>query len=147
MDAINTSNPSRLVWPALLLAPLLALGNLSLGYSLVTPSCAHQDGVGLHLVASVSLLLALAMTALAAHAWNRLVDAAGAAATGEGARATGRPAGSGPGSTATATTRSDATRRESRPPFVALVSTLTGALSCLVIAAMWLPTWLLPACT
>ncbi len=32
-----------LSWPALLLAPLIALGELSLVYALVTPACADQD--------------------------------------------------------------------------------------------------------
>jgi hypothetical protein len=142
MKAIDDANdttatkPKTPVWPALLVAPLLALGNLSLGYALVTPSCAHQDGMSLHAVAAVSLLLALAMTALAARAWGRLAairDATGADAAVAVTRAP--------------TTASDATDRASRPPFVALVALLAGALSCLVIAAMWLPIWLLPACS
>ena len=41
--AAPLSGDAMLSWPALLLAPLLALGELSLAYSLVTPSCASQD--------------------------------------------------------------------------------------------------------
>jgi hypothetical protein len=59
-----------LSWPALLLAPLVVLGQLSLAYSLVTPSCAGQDRSALHAVAALSLLLVLAMTALAWRGWR-----------------------------------------------------------------------------
>jgi hypothetical protein len=125
MDAPQT-DPRMTVWPALLLAPLLALGHLSLAYSLVTPSCAHQDSAGLHGLSAFSLVLALLMTALAWRSWSRHAPRRDAA-----------PAGS----------VSDASDEASRPHFVALVSTLTGALSSLVILAMWLPVWLLPPCT
>ena len=119
-------DPRMTVWPALLLAPLLALGHLSLAYALVTPSCAAQGSAGLHGLSAFSLTLALLMTALAWRAWSRLVP-----------RRDGEPA----------QTASDAGDAASRPHFVALVSTLTGALSSLVIAAMWLPVWLLPPCS
>ena len=65
-------DPRLTVWPALLLAPLLALGHLSLAYALVTPSCARQDSAGLHGLAAASLVLALAMTLLAWRDWHRL---------------------------------------------------------------------------
>ena len=39
-----------LSWPALLVAPLVALSQLSIAYSLVSPACAHQDRSVLHAV-------------------------------------------------------------------------------------------------
>ena len=113
------------VWPALLLAPLLALGDLSLAFALVMPECANQGRLGLHAVAVVSLAGALAMTAFAWHAWRAL------------------PA---PGATGEAVTFSNAPRAESRPRFLALVATLVGAFSTLVIVALWVPLWLLTPC-
>ena len=115
-------DPRLTVWPALLLAPLLALGHLSLAYALVTPSCARQDSAGLHGLAVASLVLALAMTLLAWRDWHLLPKHDDV-------------------------TTSDATQAGSRPRFVALMATLVGAFSSLVIVAMWLPLWLLPPCS
>jgi hypothetical protein len=115
-------DPRLTVWPALLLAPLLALGHLSLAYALVTPSCARQDSAGLHGLTAASLLLALAMTILAWRDWRALSQPADV-------------------------TASDATHAKSRPRFVALTATLVGAFSSLLILAMWLPLWLLPPCS
>jgi hypothetical protein len=119
-------DPRLSVWPALLLAPLLALGHLSLAFAMVTPTCARQGGAGLHGLSALSLLAALAMTLLAWRAWRRL----------------GRPE-----PLAHAVTASDSGERADRPRFVALVAVLTGALSALVILALWLPLWVLPACS
>jgi hypothetical protein len=33
-----------------------------------------------------------------------------------------------------------------RPPFLALVSSLVGALSCLAVLAQWFPQWVLSPC-
>jgi hypothetical protein len=116
-------------WPALLLAPLIALGELSLAYSLVTPSCAHQSRGGLHAVALVALLAVLAMTAMAWLDWRRHL--------GQEPRATaGSPA----------VTRSDAGTTEHRPHFIAVMAVVVGALSALVCATMWLPIWILSPC-
>src|SRR3982751_4016980 len=109
------TDPRVTSWPALLLAPLLALGHLSLAYSLVTPACARQDSAGLHGLSLFSLVLALAMTALAWRTWARL--------------------GSGGAEQANVTV-SDSTDGRSRYRFIALVATLAGAFSSLVIAAM-----------
>jgi hypothetical protein len=121
-----------LSWPALLLAPLVALGDLSLIYSLVTPSCARQDRAALHAVAIVSLLAVLAMTAMAWRAWHRdasrSMNAVDAAAGGR------------------AVTRSDSDGEQHRPHFIALVSVIVGALSALVCAVLWLPIWVLSPC-
>jgi len=122
----SSSDPRMTVWPALLLAPLLALGHLSLAYSLVTPSCAVQDSAGLNGLSAFSLTLALLMTALAWRTWSRRLP-----------QHEREPA----------QTVSDTDDEANRPHFVALVATLTGAFSSLVILAMWLPLWLLPPCT
>jgi hypothetical protein len=114
------------VWPALLVTPLLALGHLSLAYALVTPSCARQDHATLHALTAASLLVSLLMTLPAWRIWRRLTRS-------QDARS--------------GATHSDAGDAESRQPFLALVATLVGALSTLVIAAMWLPVWVLPPCS
>jgi hypothetical protein len=116
-------------WPALLLAPLIALGELSLAYSLVTPSCAHQSRGALHGVALVSLLAVLALTAMAWADWRRHVRQ----------QAPGTP--SGP-----AVTRSDSDPSEHRPHFIAIMAIIVGALSSLVCATLWLPIWMLSPC-
>ena len=115
-------------WPALLLAPLLAVGDVSLAYALVSPSCSRQDNVALHAVMAVSLVLALGMTAYAWRQWSF------AAATA-GHRGPGRA------------TYSDGSEAAARPGFVALMATLIGALSSLVIIAVWMPMWILPPCS
>jgi hypothetical protein len=64
-------------WPALVLAPTIALANLSIVYALVTPSCAGQTHTALHAVAAISVLAVLALTALAWQAWRRVLRGAG----------------------------------------------------------------------
>lgn len=110
------------VWPA----PLLALGLVSLVYALVTPACARQGGLVLHLVSAATLLLCGLMTGLAWHAWR-----------GRAPVADGIPP----------VTASDSGAAASRPSFVALLATLVGALSALVVAALWVPVWMLPPCS
>jgi hypothetical protein len=114
------------VWLALLVSPLLVLCHLSVAYSLVSPSCARQDSTGLHALTLLSLLLSLAMTLLAWRTWRRLTPS---------------------DERHTRVSHSDAGHAESRQPFLALVATLVGALSTLVIVAMGLPLWLLPPCS
>jgi hypothetical protein len=120
----HDDDPRMSVWPALLLAPLLALGHLTLAYSLVTPSCARQDSAGLNGLSAVSLIAALLMTLLAWRAWSRA----------------NRPEGR-------AVTATESIEARSRPSFLALVATLVGAFSTLVILAMWVPLWVLPPCS
>ena len=103
---------------AMLIAPSLALANLSIAYALVTPSCARQTMVALHAVAAASLLLSLLFTLLAWRNWRR--RSATAPLAGDAAPA----------------------RRE----FVSLVAMMTGVLSCVVIAAQWIPQWVLSPC-
>jgi hypothetical protein len=109
-------------WPALLLAPLLMLGLLSLAYALVTPACAHQGGEGLHALAGTTLLLALALTGLAWDGWR----AAGALPRSMNTMPADHEGGS--------------------DLFLSRVATLVGAFSSLTIVALWIPLWLLSPC-
>ena len=120
-------DPDIRVWPALVLAPLLALTDLTIGYSLVTPACARQSGAGLHALALVSFVLSLAMTLVAWRAWGRIV--------------------AGIDTTRGRVTASDGSHAHSRGSFLALTATLIGALSRLVILAMRVPLFALPPCT
>jgi hypothetical protein len=119
-----------LSWPALLLAPLVALAQQSIAYSLVTPACAQQSRAVLHAVSAVSLVLVVALTALAWRAWR-----------GDGAR-TARDSGG-----KRAVTVADGGGASARPRFVELVAVIVGALSALVCATLWLPVWMLSPCT
>jgi hypothetical protein len=105
-------------WPALLLGPLLALADQSLAYALVGWSCANQNVAVLHAVYAVSLVVALALTALAARDWlaagPRLPDSSGDPVT--------------------------------RARFVALVGVMVGSLSALVIFGQWIAVWMLSPC-
>lgn len=112
-------------WPALILAPLVALTDLSILYALVTPSCGRQDRAGLHAVAALSLLIVIVLTLVAWRAWQR-----------ESNRSAAK----------TAVTASDDSAAARRPGFIDLVAMLVGALSLLVCVALWLPVWLLSPC-
>ena len=103
-------------WPALLLSPLLLLGAQSIAYSLATPSCARQDEA-LQLASLLGcLVLSLVFTLMAAWRASRLAPAL----------------------------REDASAE--RPHFVAVVATGVGALSSLVIAALWIGPLVLSPC-
>ena len=121
-------------WPALLVAPLVALAQLSIAFALVTPACARQDRLALHAVSLVSLLLVVAMTAMAWQAWRRHPESSPRAGRG----AEGEPP---QGFTAA---ESDAVAQ--RPLFVDLVAALVGAISVLVSIALWLPVWFVSPC-
>ena len=123
-----------LSWPALLLAPLIALGELSIAYALVSPSCASQDRTLLHAVAAVSLFLVLAMTVLAWREWH-----ADGPTPGDGLDARQRL-------TVPTVTSADSADAAERPRFVAQIAVVVGALSALVSIALWLPVWVLSPC-
>jgi len=123
-----------LSWPALLLAPLIALSELSIAYALVSPSCASQDRTSLHAVAAVSLLLALALTVLAWREWQG-DDLPRAPAADPRQR-----------HAAPTVTRADSADAAERPRFVAQIGVVVGALSTLVSIALWLPVWVLSPC-
>ncbi len=106
-------------WPALLLAPTLALTNLSVTYALVTPACTRQSMMAPNVVAAVVLALCAWMTRAAWRNWT-----AGRSQGREAAR----------------------DHVPDRPPFVAFVAALVGALSCLAVLAQWFPQWVLSPC-
>jgi hypothetical protein len=120
-------------WPALLLAPAVALAELSLVYAMVTPSCARQDRSGLHWVAGVCVLVVLGLTLMAWQAWRRARQA---------------PVHAPPlrEQTPRAVTAADGDSAAQRPNFVALMAVLVGGLSALVCGALWLPIWMLSPC-
>jgi hypothetical protein len=105
-------------WLALIIAPSLALACQSAMYALVTPACSIQTRVAIHAVAAVSLLLCIVFTLMA--------------------RAGGAPV------------RFGADEDSDAPPatrhFLSIVATAVGALSALVILAMWMATWILSPC-
>jgi hypothetical protein len=105
------------IWLALIIAPLLALTDQTLAFSMVGWACAHQNPALLH--ASHALFLALAAaTGLVAWWYWRETSSASA---------------------------HDGARRQLH--FLAGISTTVAALSALAIAAMWIPTWMISACT
>ena len=112
-------------WPALLVAPSLALTNLSVTYALTTPACARQSMLAPNLASAVFLLACAWMSWGAWRNWCTVRDGSG--------RAEGATAG-----------ETDAA--PDRPPFMALVATMVGALSCLVVLAQWFPQWVLSPC-
>jgi hypothetical protein len=108
-------------WPALLVAPSLALTNLTVTYALVTPSCTRQSMLAPNLVSAVFLLACLWMSW---GAWRNWLA---------GRRVEGATAG-----------ESDAA--PDRAPFLALVAVMVGALSSLAVLAQWFPQWVLSPC-
>jgi hypothetical protein len=107
-------------WPALLLAPSLALTNLSITYALVTPSCALQDRMVMNGVSALALLVCALFTWAAWRNWRN-----------------GR---------IQPDVLAEADDAATRPPFVAMVSCAVGAISCLTVLAQWFPQWILSPC-
>jgi len=110
------------IWPALLVAPSLALTDLSVAYALVTPACASQHQGWLHFSSAGFLALALAFT------WQAFAEARRHAAH------------------AAAESTVDSDQLEVRPWFIASVAASVGLLSSLVIIGIWIPQWLLSPC-
>lgn len=111
------------IFLALILAPSLALAAQSGMLSLVTPSCSIQTRVGVHAVAIVCLALSVIFTLLARAEWTQLAS------------------GIAPGPD------SDVAAPASVRRFLAAVATAVGALSSLVILAMWFAGWVLSPCS
>jgi hypothetical protein len=107
---------SARTWPAVLLAPVLALADQSVAYALVPWSCSHQSMGWLHAVHATFLVATLA-TLVAP--WSRLAPGAPPTSSDE---------------------------QVERRNFFALVGVLVAVFSALVIVAMWIPQWLIPAC-
>jgi hypothetical protein len=106
----------RASWPGLLIAPLLALADQSVTYAMVEWSCKTQHHAAAHGVHLLFLLLTLATV------WM---------AQANPPRRGGREDSGDP-----ATMRS----------FVSTLAVAVGALSALVIVAMWVPQWMLSPC-
>lgn len=104
-------------WLALLLTPLLTLGNQGLSHSLVTPACAHQTEMWLHLIHLATLALCLLLLLMA---WRENAALAGL--------------------------RDDGGAATSRRRFVGRMAVPTAALFALVTASQWLSVWLLSPC-
>lgn len=111
-------------WPALLLSPSIALGNLTLTYALVTPACAHQHTSWLHAVTLLSAALSLLFTMLAGMEWRRIRLASGV----------------------TTSAIDDARNITARRQFVALVSVWCGWFFTATILAQWIAQWVLSPC-
>lgn len=109
--------PVHYSWPALLLSPSLALTNLVITFALVTPSCANQQHSWLHAVTTISILISILLTLLAAHA----ISLTRANQKAEDAAMT-------------------------RPYFLASVALWSGIFFTTTIAAEWLGQWLLSPC-
>ena len=107
-------------WLALLVAPSLVLIDLTIAYAMVTPTCARQHEQMLHLISATFLAASLLLTLLAA-VESRRVQVAKAAHV-------------------------DADDAANRQYFIAQVAVWTAALSSLVIAARWIPQWVLSPC-
>jgi hypothetical protein len=106
-------------WPALVVAPFLALANLSITYALATPECSRQSDVAMHLV-SAAMLAACVM--LTFQAWRNWLAQGGAATP----------------------PRADDAAERGR--FMSAVAGMVGLLSCLVVIAQWFPQWVLSPC-
>lgn len=102
----------------LLLAPSVALAAQSVLYALVTPSCATQARLQMHLVAAVALAVAAVLAVLA---------------FSDSSLRRGEPA---------------SPDDDRLPPrrFLADAGTAVAALSCLVILGMWFALWVLSPC-
>jgi hypothetical protein len=94
-------------WPALLIAPLLALADQALAYALTPALCAAQRGEWLHAVAATFTIASAALTLPAVRALRS----------------------------------ADPSQR-----FLASLAAGVGALSTLVLLALWLPKWVLEPC-
>lgn len=106
------------VWPAFL-APLLALIDQSVAYSLVEWACGTQNQSAIHWVHFIFLAVTITVTL---PAWaDALKYRTAAEANDEG------PAGG-------------------RIRFMSVTAALLGALSSLVILGLWAPTWFLSPC-
>jgi hypothetical protein len=117
-----TSTASRL-WPALLLAPSLALTDLVTQYVMVPPLCEDQAGQWMHPLSLVFIIVGASLTVHAASALWRL---------------TRQPSPFGRAQLPDAEPR--------RTLFLARVACGSAALSLWVMLALWMPAWFLSPC-
>jgi hypothetical protein len=105
-------------WPALIIAPLLALTSIGIGYALVPWVCSQQRPLVLHATTLVFLVVTLALGLLSWMEWRRTGPGYGADRGDEGQRA----------------------------GFLSLLAMSSGAFFSLVILAQWITQWFIPAC-
>jgi len=105
------------IWFALLGAPMLALTDQAVSYATVDWACAHQHAIAVHAVHVLFLIAAAVGTVAAWQLWN-----------------------------GTRVGRADS-EILARRHFLAGLAVAVGALSVLVIAAMWMPTWIIAPCS
>jgi hypothetical protein len=108
-------------WLALIVAPGIALGVQSILYAMVTPSCATQRRLELHLVAAVALVIVIVLAVLA---------------FGESSLHRREPG----------TPDSDEARHPVPRRFLADLASAAAGFSALVILAMWFALWILSPC-
>jgi hypothetical protein len=104
------------IWFALLAAPVLALADQSIAFAMTGWACAHQQTLAMHGVHVLFLAATVAGTLAARGLWRATLRVK----TGDETLA--------------------------RRHFLAGLATASGALSALVIAAMWIPNWVLSPC-
>jgi uncharacterized membrane protein len=104
------------IWFGLLIAPLLALADQVVAYAAVGWACHHGNIVPVHGVHGLFLVLALAATLAAWQLWRA------------------------------APRRRAAEEAVVQHQFLAGLALVSGALSTLVIAALWMPTWVITPC-
>ena len=105
------------IWIALIVAPLLALTDQSVAFALVGWSCEHQTTLPLHAAHALFLALTVLATVGAVLAWS--------------------------GTTLVRARGGTAIRQRH---FLAGLAATVAALSACAIAAMWIPTWMIPTC-
>lgn len=104
------------IWFALLATPILVLADQSIAYAMTGWACAHQEAFAVHGVHVLFLAAVVVGTVAASGLWRATVP----------------------------TKARDETL--ARRHFLAGLATGSGALSALVIAAMWVPNWALSPC-
>jgi hypothetical protein len=109
------------IWLALVAAPMLALTDQAVSFAAVGWACAHQQTMAIHAVHAFFLAAVVAGTVPALKLWRD-----------EAMRMNGRINGG---------------ESSARRHFLAGVAACVGALSAVVIAAMWMPTWAIAVCS
>jgi hypothetical protein len=105
------------IWPALVIAPALALADQAIAFSLVNWCCAHQSLLLIHLSHLIFLFIVSSIAIAAGGAWLRTRGGA-----------------------------TPATEQVRQAHFLAGVAAILAALSALAVVAMWIPTWMVSAC-
>ena len=104
------------VWYPLLVVPMLALADQTIAFATAGWACAHQQQAAVHLVHLFFLAAAAIGVSGAWRYWRTTIPA---------------PSGGEP---------------PARRHFIAGIATASAAMSVLVIAAMWMTVWVVPAC-